>query len=80
MPDYASSYTCGYVPSTRFLVFDEALRTHETLTPLGFVLRNACRPRRSGEYISVRMIWRRPEDRESVVLTLRLRVGGKARS
>ena len=62
----------GRVPSTHFLVLEEALRTHETLAPMGFVLDRSCRVRALALHLHTCLIWRRVADGASAVLRVRI--------
>ncbi len=56
-----------------FLVFDNALRLHETLTRDGFLLAEQARVCERATHLSVRLVWRNASTRDCVVLALRVR-------
>jgi hypothetical protein len=64
--------TPGRMPSSHFLAFAEAARMHTVLAPDGFELRPDCATAwdRAHGRILARLVWRRPGDRASAVLTL----------
>jgi hypothetical protein len=55
-----------------FLGFDEALRMHETLVPLGFELLPRPRVWNQGNHSTVRLVWRQKKTRDSATLALRI--------
>jgi len=55
-----------------FLAFDEALRMHEALTPLGFELLPRPRVWNLGNHFTVRLVWRNRATHDSAVLALRI--------
>nr|WP_294547632.1 hypothetical protein [uncultured Rhodopila sp.] len=56
-----------------FLVFDHALRLHETLTRDGFVLQDRARVHDRAHHLAVQLVWRHESTRDSATLSLRVR-------